>query len=169
MKINDQFDPHLANILQPSKANAFTLISAGLNQYNKDQKIKEAFEFNKKLKTGAEQRADRVANADIDHLKFGQELDKEKFNFDKKIKTGAEQRADRVANANINYNEQSLGLQKKRLEFNKKSKTSSPIDTSKIEEINKKLAQQKREIVRTGTKDGKKVIQYSDGSIEYGS
>ena len=164
MAIDAKFDPTIAQLGIPSKDNGLTILGRALGQYSETKKRDDAIKFNQSIKSKADSRAEKVATANIANMKFGQELDEKKFSFDKTIKTNADSRANKIATANI-------------ANLKAKNKTSSTPNTKNIKEVNELLQKRNgtkekketRTIVRTGMKDGRKVVQYSDGSIEYGN
>ncbi|CAA6806809.1 MAG: Unknown protein [uncultured Sulfurovum sp.] len=231
MQINDQFNPNLAYMLQPSKENAFTILGKGVSDYmsmrdNQELKeinlesIREKMNSSKKADTRADKKLDldteigeanidnlnfnqgmknkefglneKSTNANIDNLNFNQGMKNKEFglsekrtnanidnlNFNQGMKNKEFGLSEKRTNANINYNNKSLGIQQQKVDIarsKKKSKKTIIAPVSDLRELNKNISkrnkpkEQEKTIVRTGMKDGKKVIQYSDGSIEYGN
>ena len=183
MQIDDKFNPHLTNILQPSKDNVFSLLGKSLADYNKNKKIDEITSFEKKMKTQENDRAEKVANANIGNMKFGQELSVKQFDLNKEsnlfnrgIKNKEINIREKTANANIGFNNKVLTQRESKIKIlrEKYKRESVPANNlndfktlnSKIKKIKK--ATTERTVIQKGMKDGKIILKYSDGSVEYG-
>jgi len=134
----------------------------------------------------------KIADANIDFKNLGQTFDQnlktETFNEDKKNILWSQRQKEKEynldkkrVNATIGYKNKSLGIQQQRVNIlkNNRKKTTSPTTNKKapatdLTELNKIIAKRnapktERTVVRKGKQNGKTVIQYSDGSVEYGN
>lgn len=182
MKVDNKFSPYLAQVAKPTGQNALTILGAGLTQYDKDQKANALGDLK------MEQYRDKVADSKM-LAKYKQHLDEggNKRTFLEAGNTfltdegamGAESLDKSRAQQRIAEGRYGLSVRRASRPKVRKKKTSTATvsPSSSLDTLNASLQGNKapatttpqRAIVRTGMKNGKRVVQYSDGSVEYGN